>query len=101
MYLNLQFKIYKSHYNLYKNLKNKPLNILKKKYEYQQVFMEFGEPELFTNHDIQQEMFNKIQNFICEIYNITGSLDVNAARLQLFINNYTVSDVNEEFNPKN
>ncbi|XP_077277183.1 uncharacterized protein LOC143905560 [Temnothorax americanus] len=48
--------------------------------------MEFGEPESFTNHDIQQDMFNKIQNFICDIYNVTGTLDVDAARLQLFIN---------------
>ena len=67
-----------------------------KNHEYQQAFMQFGDPEY-----IQQEIFNKIQKFVCEIYSVPGIFDVDAARLQLFVNNYTVSDVNEEFNPKN
>lgn len=35
------------------------------------------------------------------MYNVTGILDVDTARLQFFINNHTVSDINEEFNRKN
>ncbi|CAG9765833.1 unnamed protein product [Ceutorhynchus assimilis] len=55
----------------------------------------------FTDHDIQQDMFNTIQKFICDVYNVNEIIDVDAARLQLFINSYTVSSVNEEFHRKN
>ena len=34
------------------------------------------------------------------MYNVAGIIDVDAARLQLFINTYTASDVNEEFSRK-
>lgn len=43
----------------------------------------------------------QFKSLFCDIYNIAGIIDVDAARLQLFINTYTVSDVNEEFNWKN
>ncbi|GFT41856.1 hypothetical protein TNCV_1667151 [Trichonephila clavipes] len=41
------------------------------------------------------------RTFICEVYNVPGMIDVDAVRLQLFINTYMVSDVNEEFIRKN
>lgn len=85
----------------FKKGKQRPFNILMKKYEYQQAFMQFGDPELFTNGTMQVDIFNNIQKFVCEIYSVPGILDVNAARLQLFLNNYSVSNINEEFNPKN
>lgn len=54
-----------------------------------ELFLRFGDPESFTDRNLQQEIFNQIQKCICEIFNISGILDVNAARLQLFLNNYT------------
>lgn len=72
-----------------------------KKHEYQQAFMQFGDPELCTDEHIQKDIFQKIQKFICEIYSVPGVLDVDAARLQLFVNNYSVNSINEEFNRKN
>lgn len=85
----------------FKKGKQRPFNIMMKKHEYQRAFMRFGDPESFTDGNLQQDIFNQIQKFICEIYNVSGIIDVDAARLQLFLNNYTVSDINEEFNPKN
>ncbi|GBP62840.1 hypothetical protein EVAR_44695_1 [Eumeta japonica] len=85
----------------FKRGKKRPLNILMKKPEYQQAFMQFGGPESFTEELIQENIFNTIQKFICEIYNVSGVLDVDAARLQLFFNNYSVNNFNEAFNRKN
>lgn len=72
-----------------------------KKHEYQRAFMRFGDPESFTDENTQQHIFNEIQKFICDIYNVPNECDVDAARLQLFINNYRVSNINAEFNLKN
>ncbi|CAG9763424.1 unnamed protein product [Ceutorhynchus assimilis] len=85
----------------FKKGKQRPFIILKKKYQYQEAFMKFGDLKSFTDHDIQQDMFNTIQKFICDVYNVTEIIDVDAARLQLFINSYTVSSVNEKFHRKN
>lgn len=38
---------------------------------------------------------NILEKCICDIYNMAGIFNVDAARLQMFINTYTVSDVNE------
>lgn len=84
----------------FKRGKQRPFNILKKNVEYQQAFLQFGEEELFTDYDTKQKVFDVIQKFICDVYNVPGIIDVDAARLQLFINTYTVSDVSEEFNRK-
>ena len=72
-----------------------------KKHKYQQAFMQFGDPESFTDEHIQEDIFITIQKFICKIYSVSGVLDVDAARLQLFLNNYKVNNINEEFNRKN
>ena len=45
-------------------------------------------------------MFNIVQEFICQVYNVPEVIDVDAAGLQLFINTHTVSDINEELNRK-
>lgn len=50
---------------------------------------------MFNNVDEEQDVFNTIR-FICDICNI----DADAARLQLFINTFTVSEVNKEFHRK-
>ena len=71
-----------------------------KKYEYQGAFMQYGDPESFTDEHIQEDIFNTIQKFICEIYSVSVVLDVDAALLQLFLNNYSVNNINEEFNRK-
>ncbi|KAF9421074.1 hypothetical protein HW555_002786 [Spodoptera exigua] len=39
-------------------------------------------------------------SFICYLYNVENINDVDAARLQIFIDSYTVSDVKEAFNRK-
>ncbi|GFW16547.1 hypothetical protein TNCV_2351711 [Trichonephila clavipes] len=66
-----------------------------------EAFMKFGDPDLFRDLELEKNVFNKIQKFICEVYNVPGMIEVDAARLQLFINTYMVSDVNEEFIQKN
>lgn len=81
--------------------KLKPYKVMRKKIEYQEAFNKFGHSELFENIDEQQNIFNVIQKFICDVYNLDGIIDVDAARLQIFINTYTVSDVNEAFNVNN
>ncbi|KAF9419894.1 hypothetical protein HW555_003727, partial [Spodoptera exigua] len=48
----------------------------------------------------QQDLYNVIQSFICYLYNVENINDVDAARLQFFIDSYTVSDVKEAFNRK-
>nr|XP_023013445.1 uncharacterized protein LOC111503382 [Leptinotarsa decemlineata] len=72
-----------------------------KKHEYQRAFMHFGESELFTDERIQKDIFKIIQKFICEIYSVPDTCNIDAARLQLFLNNYSVSNINEEFDRKN
>ena len=39
--------------------------------------------------------------YFMELVNILNIIDIDEATLQFFINTYTVSDVNEEFNRKN
>ncbi|XP_044760162.1 uncharacterized protein LOC123317623 [Coccinella septempunctata] len=53
------------------------------------------------NYNKSRYISNNLQEFICEIHRIPGIFDGNAARLQLFLNNYSVSNINKEFNPKN
>nr|CAD7262235.1 unnamed protein product [Timema shepardi] len=43
---------------------------------------------------------NEQRRFICNVYNVGHVIDVDAARLQMFIDSYTVSDVNEAFDRK-
>lgn len=80
--------------------KLKPYKILKKHQEYQKAFMKFGNNELIEDNDEQRNVFNIVQKFICNIYNVGSIIDVDAARLQMFIDSYTVSDVNEAFDRK-
>ncbi|GFY39603.1 uncharacterized protein TNIN_375451 [Trichonephila inaurata madagascariensis] len=42
----------------------------------------------------------KVQRFICNVYNADNVIDVDAARLQMFIDLYAISDVNEAFDRK-
>lgn len=63
--------------------------------------MNFGRSKLIEDHEEQQMTFNVIQSFICYLYKVAGLVNVDAARLQIFIDSYTVSDVNEAFNKKN
>lgn len=72
-----------------------------KKFEYQQAIMQLGNPELFTDEDIRKDIFSKIQKFMCEIYSVPTIHDVNSARYEMFLSNYSVSNINEEFHPKN
>ncbi|CAG5019593.1 unnamed protein product [Parnassius apollo] len=69
--------------------KLKPYKILKKHQEYQKAFMKFGNNELIEDNDEQQNVFNIVQKFICNVYNVGGIIDVDAARLQIFIDSYT------------
>ncbi|CAH2096953.1 unnamed protein product [Euphydryas editha] len=86
---------------LFKKGKQKPFNILKKNEEYQQAFHRFGTLDFVGDVDEEERVFNIIQKFICDVYNVPEIIDVDAARLQLFINTYMVSDINEKFNQKN
>ena len=47
----------------------------------------------------EQNVFDVIQKFVCQVYNVCGILHVDAARLQFFVKKYTVNV--EEFNKKN
>lgn len=85
---------------LFRKGKLKPYQLLKKSIEFQKAFIKFGDSELIVNKDEQDNVFNIIQRFICNIYNVRNIIDVDAARLQMFIDSYTVSDVNETFNRK-
>lgn len=83
---------------LFRKGKLKPYKLLKKSNESQKAFIKFGDSELIENKDEQENVFNIIQRFICNIYNVRNIIDVDAVRLQMFIDSYTVSDVNETFN---
>lgn len=83
----------------FKKGKVKPFKLLKKKEEYQQLFAHFANVD-FHNEEEKTIAFNTVQQFICDLYNVPGINDVDAARLQLFINNYTAADVNESFQMK-
>ncbi|XP_052744418.1 uncharacterized protein LOC128199343 [Bicyclus anynana] len=85
---------------LFRKGKLKPYKILKKDPEYQEAFKNFGNNELIKNLNHQQNIFYIIQRFICNVYNVPNVIDVDAARLQIFIDSYTVSDVNEAFDRK-
>ncbi|KAJ9586375.1 hypothetical protein L9F63_019980, partial [Diploptera punctata] len=80
--------------------KLRPYKMLEKTEEYKKAFMKFGNSELFENNVEQQNTFDIIQQYICEVYNVGEIIDVYAARLQLFINTYIMSDVNEAFDRK-
>lgn len=84
----------------YRKAKLKPFKLLKKYVEFQQAFMKFGDSKIIENNNEQVLIFDIIQSFICYLYNMNDINDVDAARLQMFINSYTVSDVNEAFNRK-
>lgn len=85
---------------LFRKAKLKPFKLLKQYAEFQQAFLNFGHSEIIEDNQKQQEFFDVIQNFICYLYNVGDLNDVDAARLQIFIDSYTVSDVNEAFNKK-
>ncbi|GFY44965.1 uncharacterized protein TNIN_226101 [Trichonephila inaurata madagascariensis] len=59
--------------------KLKPYKTLKKNPEYQEAFKSFGTSELIENTDEQQNVFNIIQRFICNLYNAGNVIDVDAA----------------------
>ncbi|XP_046608971.1 uncharacterized protein LOC124299714 isoform X2 [Neodiprion virginianus] len=84
----------------YRKAKLKPYKLLKKYVEFQLAFMKFGDSKIIENNNEQVLIFDIIQSFICYLYNMNDINDVDAARLQMFINSYTVSDVNEAFNRK-
>ncbi|GFU54910.1 uncharacterized protein TNCV_1464181 [Trichonephila clavipes] len=75
--------------------KLKPYKTLKKIPEYQEAFKNFGTSELIENTDEQQNVFNMFQRFISNAYNAGNIIDVEIARLQMFIDLCTISDVNE------
>ncbi|GFW53896.1 uncharacterized protein TNCV_2446891 [Trichonephila clavipes] len=80
--------------------KLKPQKTLKKISEYREDFKNFSKSELIENTDEQQNVFSIIQRFICNVYNAGNVIDVDATRLQMFIDFYTISDVNEAFDRK-
>ncbi|KAH9634460.1 hypothetical protein HF086_008294 [Spodoptera exigua] len=84
--------------SFFRKAKLKPYKILKKYVEFQQAFMKFGDSKIIEDNIGQQDLYNVIQSFICYLYNVKNINDVDAARLQIFIDSYTVSDVNEAFN---
>ena len=86
--------------SFFRKAKLKPYRILKKYVEFQQAFMKFGDSKIIEDHNEQQDLYNVIQTFICYLYNVGNINDVDAARLQIFIDSYKVSDVNEAFNRK-
>ncbi|KAH9633489.1 hypothetical protein HF086_013166 [Spodoptera exigua] len=86
--------------SFFRKAKLKPYKILKKYLEFQQAFMKFGDSKIIEDNIEQQDLYNVIQSFICYLYNVENINDVDAARLQMFIDSYTVSDVNEAFNRK-
>lgn len=45
-------------------------------------------------------MYDRFQKFICDMYNVRLIIDVDATRLQIFIETYSISVVNEPFNLK-
>ncbi|GFR14053.1 uncharacterized protein TNCT_202381 [Trichonephila clavata] len=61
--------------------KLKPYKILKKIPEYQEAFKNFNKSELIENIDEQQNFFNIIQRFTCNVYNAGNAIDVDAAQL--------------------
>ncbi|GBP33556.1 hypothetical protein EVAR_28711_1 [Eumeta japonica] len=72
----------------FKKGKQRPFSILKKNKEYQQAFLTLGTLNLIDDVDEEERVFNIVQKFICDVYNVPGITDVNAARLQLFISTY-------------
>ncbi|GFU49566.1 uncharacterized protein TNCV_1591011 [Trichonephila clavipes] len=58
--------------------KLKPYKTLRKLLEYQEAFKNFGTSELIENTDEQQNVFNIIQRFICNVYNAGNVIDVDA-----------------------
>ena len=84
----------------FRKAKLKPFKLLKKYVEFQQAFLKFGDSKIFEDPKEQQRIFNIIQSFICYLYNVGNLNDVDAARLQIFIESYSVSDLNEAFNTK-
>ncbi|KAH9628353.1 hypothetical protein HF086_015883 [Spodoptera exigua] len=86
--------------SFFRKAKLKPYKILKRYVEFQQAFMKFGDSKIIEDNIEQQDLYNGIQSFICYLYNVENINDVDAARLQIFIDSYTVSDVNEAFNRK-
>lgn len=85
----------------FKKGKQRPFSILKKNKEYQEAFMKFGDPDLFSDLELETDVFNTMQRFICEVYRVAGTIDVDTATLQIFIKTRMVSNVNEEFIRKN
>ncbi|GFV16231.1 uncharacterized protein TNCV_4337491 [Trichonephila clavipes] len=85
----------------FRKRKLKPYKTLKEFPEYQEAFKNFGTSELIENTHEQQNVFNIIQRFTCNVYNASNVIDIDAAQLQMFIDSYTVFYVNEDFDRKN
>ncbi|GBP80748.1 hypothetical protein EVAR_89325_1 [Eumeta japonica] len=80
--------------------KLKPYKLLKNCDEFQKAFMKFGNSKLLENYDKQENVLNTIQRYICNTYSVSNIIDVDIARFQMFIDSYTVYDVNEAINRK-
>ncbi|KAI4476239.1 hypothetical protein M0804_013779 [Polistes exclamans] len=52
-----------------------------------------------TEHQLR-DLFDVIQKFTCQMYNVQKSSNVHDGRFQLFINSYKATSVNENFNRK-
>lgn len=61
--------------------------------EYQEAFITFGDPDLFSDSQLEQNVFNTIQSFFCEVKKVVGVIDIDALRLQLFINTWFPTSV--------
>ncbi|XP_054737911.1 uncharacterized protein LOC129244318 [Anastrepha obliqua] len=85
---------------LFRKGKLRPYKLLKKNDEFQKAFIKFGENKLIEDSSEQKNIFNSIQKYICSVYNVRNAIDVNSARVQMFIDSYKVSDINEAFNRK-
>lgn len=78
--------------------KKRPLTLLKKTVEYQKAFESLGNVNLTLN--MLDHIFNVIQEFTCNMYNMKKSKKVDDSRFQLFVSVYKASDVNENVNKK-
>ncbi|KAK0174239.1 hypothetical protein PV327_011124, partial [Microctonus hyperodae] len=65
---------------------------------YQEAFASLGDNNLTKNKTNQ--IFDIIQKFTCELYNLKKYIDANNARFQLFVDTYKAADINEQFSIK-
>ena len=67
--------------------------MLRKSKDYQVAFAKFRN----SHGVIDDATFEQIQEFVCQMYSVTGERNVNAARLSIFSKNFKVTNVNENF----